>query len=302
MVRVAWHMESPLIMNVSRKMQPTTHRPWLTGIGYAITVALIIAAWSVHELRLVVASEGLGYALGILGLTMMTLLLLYPLRKRARFLKNAGPVRHWFRAHMILGIVGPLLVLLHSNFYLGSINSQVALFCTIVVASSGVLGRYLYAKIHRGLYGQRLTFDALHSEIENTRNGNAALGSVMPLINQELAGLEERVNQAPDSFIYSLVIAIQMTLKLIVFRGRLRKKLKQELDQLSADSSVIQTNRARLQISTFRYLDYRLSVLRRFSQLHVCERLFSYWHVVHYPLFMVLVVAAIVHVLAVHMY
>jgi len=289
-------------MNVSQKPAVTNHMPWLTGVGYIFTGALIFSAWSVHDLRLVVASEGLGYALGILGLTMMALLLLYPLRKRARFLRNAGAVRHWFRAHMILGIVGPVLVLFHSNFYLGSINSQVALFCTIVVASSGLLGRYLYAKIHRGLYGQRLSFDALHTAIESSRHCNAPQGSNMPLINQELSPLEERVSQAPDSFIHSLAIAFQITLKLLPFRLRLKKLLKHELDRLSEGSSVIQTNRERLQKSTFRYLDYRLSVLRRFAQLHVCERSFAGWHVVHYPLFMVLVVAAIVHVVAVHMY
>jgi hypothetical protein len=34
----------------------------------------------------------------------------------------------------------------------------------------------------------------------------------------------------------------------------------------------------------------------------VSERLFSLWHVLHIPLFFVLVVAAIIHVVAVHFY
>jgi hypothetical protein len=42
--------------------------------------------------------------------------------------------------------------------------------------------------------------------------------------------------------------------------------------------------------------------LRKFAQFLMFERLFSIWHVVHYPLFVVLVVAVIVHIVAVHMY
>jgi NADH:ubiquinone oxidoreductase subunit 2 (subunit N) len=41
---------------------------------------------------------------------MMLALLLYPLRKRLRILHFLGPTKVWFRTHMILGLVGPLLV------------------------------------------------------------------------------------------------------------------------------------------------------------------------------------------------
>jgi hypothetical protein len=32
------------------------------------------------------------------------------------------------------------------------------------------------------------------------------------------------------------------------------------------------------------------------------ERMFSFWHVLHFPLFLMMVISALVHVLAVHMY
>jgi hypothetical protein len=84
----------------------------------------------------------------------MLLLLLYSVRKRVRWLARFGETRHWFRTHMMLGIVGPVLILYHCNFDLGDLNSKVALYCTLLVAGSGVLGRYLYADPSRPVWQQ----------------------------------------------------------------------------------------------------------------------------------------------------
>lgn len=249
-----------------------------------------------------VASEGLGYALGIIGSTFMVLLLLYPLRKRAQWLKNAGPIKHWFRIHMILGVVGPVLVLFHSNFNLGSVNSRIALFCTIIVSSSGILGRYLYAKIHNGLYGQRLSFDAVRTEIQQSRNNQSTLGSIKSLINEQLQPIEDRASVQSPTLLQSLVLAMTVTFTLMRLKYSVRHAIRKEVDNIARSSDVLAANQKRLLVSTLSYLDYRLSILRNFAQLQACERLFSLWHVVHYPLFMVLVVAAIVHIIAVHMY
>ena len=107
------------------------------------------------------AESGIGYALGIIGGVLMLLLLLYPLRKRARFMQRLGPVKWWFRSHMILGIVGPMCILFHCSFHLGALNSNVSLLCMTLVAGSGLIGRYLYSKIHYGLYGRKITLQEL---------------------------------------------------------------------------------------------------------------------------------------------
>ena len=52
----------------------------------------------------------------IIGGSMMLLLLLYPLRKQARFMRNAGPVKLWFRMHMTFGVLGPVCILYHCDF------------------------------------------------------------------------------------------------------------------------------------------------------------------------------------------
>ena len=56
---------------------------------------------------------------------------------------------------MVLGTLGPLAALYHCNFTTGSVNSRVALYAALLVAGSGFVGRYIYSKIHLGLYGRR---------------------------------------------------------------------------------------------------------------------------------------------------
>ena len=50
------------------------------------------------------------------------------------------------------------------------------------------------------------------------------------------------------------------------------------------------------------YIDARLLTTRRVLEFDAFERLFSLWHVLHLPLFFMLVIAGIVHVIAVHVY
>ena len=282
--------------------QSGRHRPWLTAIGYLCIGLIIYASWAVSDLRLIDAAEGLGYWLGVAGASMMLLLLLYPLRKRARWLRNAGPVRHWFRVHMILGLLGPLLVLIHSNFNLGSINSRVALFCTLVVSASGIFGRYLYAKTHNGLYGQKLTLESMRQEVEQSRVSGSVLADIVAPVDGALRELEARTIQAEGGMLAAIALALQVTAQLYIRRFRIRRLVRARLEELAISSRVIDENRKRVLDNTFNYLDRRLSVLRKFAQLRACERLFSLWHVIHYPLFMVLVVAAFVHVISVNMY
>ena len=50
------------------------------------------------------------------------------------------------------------------------------------------------------------------------------------------------------------------------------------------------------------YLTRHLVAVRRVSEFELVVRLFGLWHLLHLPLFFLLVVTALVHVLAVHMY
>ncbi len=131
-----------------------------------LTMAAMLWAWWISGNRYLQAESGVGYALGIVGGSLMLILLLYPLRKRLRFMSGWLNLKSWFQLHMLLGVLGPLCILLHSNFRLGSTNSTVALVCMLLVAGSGLVGRYLYGKFHFGLYGQQVGLQQIKTDLD----------------------------------------------------------------------------------------------------------------------------------------
>jgi hypothetical protein len=123
----------------------------------------IVFGWTHRDRTDLVAYEGVGYALGVVGLGMMSLLLLYSLRKHWRPLQHAGPAPLWLQIHMALGLLGPTAILLHANFRLGSLNSRAALVCMTTVSLSGVVGRFLYTRIHSAFLDRSETVADLHT-------------------------------------------------------------------------------------------------------------------------------------------
>ncbi len=130
----------------------------------AVVFVVVAAAMVVARSRFYTASSNLGYWLGVAGGTAMLLLFLYPLRKRWRAMREIGSTRFWFALHMTLGIAGPLLIVLHSTLAFGSLNATVAFASMALVAASGIVGRFLYGRIHHGLYGRRATLAELRAQ------------------------------------------------------------------------------------------------------------------------------------------
>ncbi len=147
----------------------------MPAVALASLVAIAVG-WRFRDELYLVPDRGLGYALGIAGLSGMALLLTYSVRKRARLLQRFGPARYWFEIHMLLGIVGPLAILFHANFQVRSVNAGVALASMIVVASSGFIGRFAYARVHHGLFGHRESLVEVSARADESRSAlHAAL-------------------------------------------------------------------------------------------------------------------------------
>src|SRR3979411_505931 len=141
--------------------------------------------------------SGLGYAIGIVGGTLILMQLLYAVRKRVRSLSFLGSVPRWFQTHMIMGIVGPVCILLHCGFSLGATNSNIALFSMLTVSGSGIFGRYLYSQIHHGLYGRKASLAELQDRAQDLRE-RATKILMMPELANLLEDEERRLLAVAD--------------------------------------------------------------------------------------------------------
>ncbi|QWG17311.1 pyridine nucleotide-disulfide oxidoreductase [Bradyrhizobium sediminis] len=280
-------------------------RPWtkLALLAFGFVVAGVLwTAWLNRQDSGLTPESGIGYWLGIAGSSLMVLLLLYPLRKRMPFLRALGSVAFWFRAHMILGVLGPLLIVLHSNFRLGSINSNMALAAMLIVAASGVAGRYLYSKIHLGLYGRKAEIKEILADADALTGIIGADRVVSDRIIAQLNGFADRGAAAPNGVITGL-----LSLPVIGWRaGAVRARLIADARQaITAESKRLgwsrRVRRQRLAVVAD-LVTLHVAVVRKAAALAFYERLFRLWHVFHLPLFFLLVVAAIIHIFAAHFF
>jgi hypothetical protein len=279
---------------------------WLrrAAIGGYGAAALAVATgwWLTRERALVDAEQGFGYWLGIVGASLMATLLLYPLRKRLRFMHALGATRHWFRMHMVLGVLGPVLILYHSNFSFGSLNDTVALACTLLVAISGLVGRYVYAKVHVDLDGHRASLEHLRDNARITAIQRRDAVALVPDLLERLTAYDEEVLAIPDGARAALLRPLKLAIVTRWHALLLARFARRELRALGERSAVVRAQRAELQRAVGRFVREHMRRVRRVAELATYERVFSLWHVFHLPFFYMLVVAALIHVLAVHMY
>jgi hypothetical protein len=273
-------------------------------LGYvAAAAAVAVGWWATRDGALVDAQDGFGYWLGIVGASAMATLLLYPLRKRLRFMHGLGATRHWFRLHMVLGVLGPVLILYHCNFSFGSLNDNVALVCTLLVAASGLVGRYVYAKVHVDLDGHRASLEQLSARARITaadRTTQAA--ALVPQLLERLTAYDEKVLGQSHGAIAAVLLPLRLAIETRWTATRLVWYARSQLRQAAKRSPVVKAERQRLERSIQSFVKEHMRRVRRVAELGSYERLFSLWHVFHLPFFYMLVVAALIHVLAVHMY
>ena len=272
---------------------PRVARAMLLGpVGLACAVAIAFG-WRTRDEYYVVPDEGLGYALGIVGLVMMLLLLLYSVRKRWSVLRNAGPLRHWFHIHMALGLLGPTAILYHSNFSLGSLNANVALLCMLTVSASGIVGRFIYTRIHYEFRGRVASLADLRAEAQAEGAVLAEATRVAPRISEVLDAHRAwafRGRSLPGRLAMITVVGM---------RGRVARRRALRAWRRSASSNRATSPAAH---DVRRAVKAQIAAIRRVAEFSTYERFFALWHALHLPFCVGLYAAATVHVVAVHMY
>jgi hypothetical protein len=154
----------------------------------------------------------------------------------------------------------------------------------MIVAGSGLIGRYLDRSIHHGLYGGKIQFMDLYAS--SKEEGGDKL---FDLVQNKLPDLVERIKLIENDLIHQRDGIKRSLWFYLSSRWKLRTIRKRILNHYTPSP-------LRRKI-----LD-RVWSLRSICNLGLNELLFSYWHLLHFPLFIMLVFSGITHVVVVHFY
>lgn len=233
--------------------------------------------------------------IGVVGACLLALPLLYPVRKIISNSRWLGSVGGWFHLHMIVGIFGPVLILYHCNFGTGSANANVALWSMLVVAASGLIGHFVYASVSAAFY----------ADAHNARGKRDAIGGILAGID---IATKERAHilQALEDFDQRQLTPRHGVLASVVARISLERDRAAIARDISTYIGIV-SNGLRFETSAHDQLCHTLAshfgaymrLARRAAGRSIREQLWSRWRLFHLPVFLIMAVATVLHVIAV---
>lgn len=252
----------------------------LDGLSYYRTPLRVRAYAPAH--RILRPAGPVGRSLGIAGSVLMFGgTLAYIARKKLRVLSNVGTTKAWLEVHIFCGIVGPVLVTLHTSLRFNGIVS-VAYWSMLGVVASGFVGRYLYVRIPRTIRGVEMDRRAIEARAAELRHGLAEM-KVPPRLLGRIDEMETSLLPREGD---------RHPVASLVFGGFAvwRKTRAIEREIRSAGLEPDQIREALLAEAE------RINLLRRAAALDLTRRLFALWHVFHKPFVWVLAAVFVVHV------
>ena len=230
-----------------------------------------------HRLLRPAGTGGQLFAVG--GSILLLATLLYVARKKSRRLSKVGSTKNWLEAHIFCGIVGPVLITLHTSFKFNGVIS-VAYWCMALVVLSGFVGRYLYVRVPKSIRGNELTYGELAARTAELTAELAGEG-LPPAVVSKIDAFERHVARGAESAGRAFLVGD------LLLRRALRE-LKREIRRTGLEEERL--------AEVFALIRDRAVLRRRIAYLGRTKKLFSLWHVFHKPLVYVMLVIAALHV------
>ena len=231
-------------------------------------------------------SGNIGHGLGIAGTALIGVgILLYSSRKRTGMLQGRGPMRTWLNAHIYLCLTGPVLVTFHSALKLGGLASW-SYWSMMVVAGSGIVGRWLYQQFPRTIKGAEMSLDEVRAEqalardllVQAHAHAPAALKTADAFADRAVARIRSHgVLTLP----WLAADDLLRPFRLGALHGRLQRVGKLPRAEATAIVALVRE---------------QVTLARRIAFLGLFRRLFHYWHVTHMVFFVAMLVFLVMHV------
>jgi hypothetical protein len=236
-----------------------------------------------HPLRPVFKSSGsVGQALGLFAFTLFLFLWLYPLRKKFRALAFTGGIARWLDFHVVAGLLVPLVAAMHASWrFTGLIGLGYA--AMLIVAASGVIGRYLYTRIPRTRGGVEMSIEELAHERRKLLGELCEATGLAPLdVERALAPAPSRGGGILGAFVQMIADDISRP---FVVRRLVR----------SVAAAGAAADPARLR-TVARMARREMTLEQRVRMLDGIHGVFRFWHVAHRPMAIMSLLAVAVHV------
>jgi len=268
--------------------------PWLILIGVTVFGADYYFAELGTRARHVRAdwfkpSGTVGQTAGLLAFAGFLFLWLYPLRKKlgpaARWL---GQIPAWLDVHIVVGLTLPILGAVHAGWRFDGIIG-LGYWAMLIVAMSGVVGRYVYVHIPRNRSGLEFTAEDLAQQRRQ-----------LLLQLTEVTGLEAEVIQSTlaaepvsDAGL-GLVPSLWRMAKDDFRRRRASHDIRRKWESIEGS----EVDPSKLD-EVARLARRQMALNQQARLLGQTQRVFRHWHTFHRPFAMTALLAVTIHVVVV---
>jgi hypothetical protein len=170
------------------------------------------------------------------------------------------------------------------------------------VAGSGVIGRFLYRHVNRGLRGEEIALEELKLYAGMHKASAKAKLAFAPAVAERLHAFESAEIRSKPGWLTYLRQAMVLPMKREITYWACRRDLDKVFRSLQLPKgkalAVAKRERQQQRKLVRSYLHAVIGV----AQFSAFERLFALWHLAHLPFVYLLIISAIVHIVAVHAY
>lgn len=254
-----------------------------------------------------------GHGFGVVGTFMIIIMHVYSIRKRFKFFRNWGSLQKWLHFHIYMGVVGSLLVMVHST---GKVNGLVSLsfWSMVLVFLSGFVGRFFYGAIPRRATGLAYSLDEAADLSEKWSTGLKRSFAKLGDSSAHIESLETRrdVNRflgkyvKPISHVGSLrgcnEAALYTLRPIWGLSHQMIRDIKEHQNSDASWNSFLHTRKAGLRKRKFflrrkiKTIEKAASIKRKVQRWKSIQARLYYWHVFHKPLSVIMYTILFVHV------
>jgi hypothetical protein len=277
-------------------MTKTSHRIYLAilvAIVFIVLITLIYNGLSYYRLSteervyhpdhaMLKPSGIVGHGIGIAGtLLIITGVSSYMARKRYRFLSRLGILKHWLEFHIFLCTLGPILILFHTAYKFGGLVA-ISFWSMVAVFMSGIIGRFIYLQIPHTIEGRELSLN----EVRGMKTDVA-------LVLRNSHNLqEETYNLLVDSIKKKVGLYQKNALARYISNYFRDKKTIRKVKYLLKHNNLPGTESKMI----LGLIKDDIKINQKIERLDTMQNMFKYWHVIHSPFALIMLVIMAIHV------